>query len=78
MPNTDILILIRGFVKHPIKAKVNFWFKNKEWQGADKIPVKSQEELQQEKILIVQEKSLESEQRSRSRGFKTRANHTQT
>lgn len=64
MPNTDILILIRGFVKHPIKAKVNFWFKNKEWNGADKIPVKSEEELQQEKILIAQEQeSLESTQK---------------
>ena len=48
MPNTEILILIRGFVKHPIKAQVNFWFKNPQWQGADKIPVKSEEELQQE------------------------------
>lgn len=64
MPNTDILILIRGFVKHPIKAKVNFWFKNKEWQGADKIPVKSEEELQQEQILTAQEQeSLESTQK---------------
>ncbi|TLD85392.1 hypothetical protein LS70_001165 [Helicobacter sp. MIT 11-5569] len=60
MPSTDILILIRGFVKHPIKAKVNFWFKNKEWQGADKIPVKSEEELQQERIAQEQKEDTET------------------
>ena len=49
MPNTDILILVRGFVKHPIKAKVNYWFKNPQWKGADKIPLKSEEELAKEK-----------------------------
>ncbi|WP_297813057.1 type IV secretory system conjugative DNA transfer family protein [uncultured Helicobacter sp.] len=49
MPNTDILILVRGFVKHPIKAKVNYWFKNPQWSGADKIPLKSNEEIEKEK-----------------------------
>ncbi|MCM1225760.1 MAG: type IV secretory system conjugative DNA transfer family protein, partial [Lachnospiraceae bacterium] len=70
MPNTDILILIRGFVKHPIKAKVNFWFKNKEWNGADKIPVKSEEELQQEKILSAQEEKEESKQETPAEDLK--------
>ncbi len=61
MPNTDILILVRGFVKNPIKAKVNYWFKNPQWKGADKIPLKSDEELQEtKKELQEAEKEKES------------------
>ncbi|EAK2502808.1 type IV secretory system conjugative DNA transfer family protein [Campylobacter upsaliensis] len=38
-PLDQIYILIGGFFNRPIKAKVNFWFKNPKWQGADKIPL---------------------------------------
>ena len=38
-PADQIYILIGGFFNRPIKAKVNMWFKNPEWQGADKIPL---------------------------------------
>lgn len=37
-PMDKIYILVGGFLNRPIKADVNFWFKLKEWQGADKIP----------------------------------------
>ena len=43
-PIDQIYILIGGFFNRPIKAKVNFWFKNPEWQGADKIPLQKQSE----------------------------------
>ena len=38
-PVDQIYILIGGYFNRPIKAKVNFWFKNPQWQGADKIKV---------------------------------------
>ena len=38
-PSDQIYILIGGYFNRPIKAKVNFWFKNPAWQGADKIPL---------------------------------------
>lgn len=37
-PIDKIFILVGGFLNRPIKADVNFWFKVKEWEGADKIP----------------------------------------
>lgn len=37
--SSDILILVKGFYKMPIKAKVPYWFKIDEWKGADKISV---------------------------------------
>lgn len=43
-PADQIYILIGGYFNRPIKAKVNFWFKNPEWQGADKIPLKNLDE----------------------------------
>ncbi len=46
-PIDQIYILIGGFFNRPIKAKVNFWFKNPEWQGADKIPLQKQSENEQ-------------------------------
>ena len=49
-PIDQIYILIGGFFNRPIKAKVNFWFKNPDWQGADKIKVdeNKEEETKQE------------------------------
>lgn len=38
-PIDQIYILIGGFFNRPIKAKVNFWFKNPAWKGADDIKV---------------------------------------
>ena len=38
-PADQIYILIGGYFNRPIKAKVNFWFKNPAWQGADKVPL---------------------------------------
>lgn len=38
-PSDQIYILIGGYFNRPIKAKVNFWFKNPAWQGVDKIPL---------------------------------------
>ncbi|MBK3498166.1 type IV secretory system conjugative DNA transfer family protein [Campylobacter fetus subsp. venerealis] len=37
--SSDILILVKGFFKMPIKVKVPYWFKMKQWSGADKIEV---------------------------------------
>lgn len=50
-PVDQIYILVGGFFKRPIKAKVNFWFKNPAWQGADKIEVKTEEELKEEQEI---------------------------
>lgn len=47
-PLDQIYILIGGFFNRPIKAKVNFWFKNPAWKGADKIEVIAQSEEKQE------------------------------
>ena len=66
MPNTDILILVRGFVKHPIKAKVNYWFKNPQWKGADKIPLKSNEELEKAQIEQTKKELQETEKEKES------------
>ena len=38
-PADQIYILIGGYFNRPIKAKVNFWFKNPAWQGADEVPL---------------------------------------
>lgn len=48
-PLDQIYILIGGFFKNPIKAKVNFWFKNPAWNGADKIPYNPEEHKEDEK-----------------------------
>lgn len=37
--SSDILILVKGFYKMPIKAKVPYWFKMAQWKGADKLEV---------------------------------------
>ena len=36
---SDILILVKE--SNPIKAEINYWFKNPQWEGADKIPIES-------------------------------------
>lgn len=46
--SSDILILVKGFFKLPIKAKVPYWFKMKEWKGADKIEVTTKNQPQNE------------------------------
>lgn len=49
--SSDILILVKGFFKIPIKAKVPYWFLIKEWKGADDIEItKTKEEEPQEAI----------------------------
>lgn len=48
MSSEDLLVLVKGFYKHPIQCKVPYWFKNKEWEGADKIELLSEEELKKE------------------------------
>ena len=47
MSNEDLLVLVKGFYKHPIQCKVPYWFKNKVWtkQNVDKITLLSEEEL---------------------------------
>lgn len=58
-PIDQIYILVGGFFNRPIKAKVNFWFKNPAWNGADKIKV--DKDLQEEitaKAKAEQEKAL--------------------
>ncbi|KGI55666.1 type IV secretory system conjugative DNA transfer family protein [Campylobacter sp. MIT 97-5078] len=45
-PIDQIYILVGGFFNRPIKANVNFWFKNPQWQDADKIKVIPKEELE--------------------------------
>lgn len=47
-PIDQIYILVGGFFNRPIKAKVNFWFKNPEWNGADKIKIQSENTEEQE------------------------------
>lgn len=49
-PMDKIYILVGGFLNRPIKADVNFWFKLKEWQGADKIPYIPPETQSQEVV----------------------------
>ena len=50
--SNDILILVKGFFKLPIKAKVPYWFLIKQWSGADGIKVvqTDQEEPQEETL----------------------------
>lgn len=49
--SSDILILVKGFFKIPIKAKVPYWFLIKEWKGADDIEItQTKEEEPQEAI----------------------------
>ena len=50
--SSDILILVKGFFKLPIKAKVPYWFLIKQWSGADGIKVvqTDQEEPQEETL----------------------------
>ena len=42
--SSDILILVKGFYKMPIKAKVPYWFKMAQWKGADKLEVEAKVE----------------------------------
>ncbi|HDX6250487.1 TPA: type IV secretory system conjugative DNA transfer family protein [Campylobacter fetus subsp. venerealis] len=46
--SSDILILVKGFFKLPIKAKVPYYFLVKEWKEVDKIKVVSIEKSQEE------------------------------
>lgn len=56
-PIDQIYILVGGFFNRPIKAKVNFWFKNPAWNGADKIKVdKALQEEIRAKALAEQSK----------------------
>lgn len=57
--SSDILILVKGFYKMPIKAKVPYWFKMKQWNGADKITVvpKGQESEQSSPVEPKREQS---------------------
>lgn len=48
MSNEDLLVLVKGFYKHPIQCKVPYWFKNKNWNGADSLKVLSEEELKEQ------------------------------
>ncbi|WP_096024806.1 type IV secretory system conjugative DNA transfer family protein [Campylobacter lanienae] len=40
----DLLVLVGGFLNLPIKSKVPYWFKNSDWNGADKIELKENKE----------------------------------
>ena len=42
--SSDILILVKGFYKMPIKAKVPYWFKMAQWKGADKLEVEAKDD----------------------------------
>lgn len=59
-PSDQIYILIGGYFNRPIKAKVNFWFKNPDWQGADKIALIVKEEENVENKEENEEKQDES------------------
>lgn len=48
MSNEDLLVLVKGYYKHPIQCKVPYWFNNKDWKGADKIEIKTKEEIDEE------------------------------
>ena len=61
--SNDILILVKGFFKLPIKAKVPYWFLIKQWSGADGIKVvqTDQEESQEEETKNESTKKEETE-----------------
>lgn len=60
-PSDQIYILIGGYFNRPIKAKVNFWFKNPQWQGADKIAlIVKEEESIENKNEEKQDESVEN------------------
>lgn len=64
-PIDQIYILVGGFFNRPIKAKVNFWFKNPAWKGADKIEVLkeniSSEDSNEEQNLEQSEENLQEQ-----------------
>lgn len=47
MSNEDLLVLVKGFYKHPIQCKVPYWFKNKDWKGAEAIEIESERKEEQ-------------------------------
>ena len=47
--SSDVIILVKGFYKMPIKAKVPYWFKMKQWAGADKIKLEDKEKTDENK-----------------------------
>ncbi|AQW80390.1 type IV secretion system, coupling protein VirD4 [Campylobacter pinnipediorum subsp. pinnipediorum] len=61
--SSDILILVKGFFKLPIKAKVPYWFKMKQWSNADKIKIISIENPQDE-LEINKEKRATTDNKS--------------
>lgn len=69
-PADQIYILIGGYYNRPIKAKVNMWFKNPEWKGADKIPLKIEEENKDE----VENKEEESKNDEEAQSNQTQEN----
>lgn len=57
--SSDILILVKGFFKIPIKAKVPYWFKIAKFKGADKIEVEvKSKDTTDETIKTEQEQNL--------------------
>lgn len=76
-PIDQIYILIGGFFNRPIKAKVNFWFKNPEWQGADKIPLKeNKEEEKDEESSQTQEEETKDENKEDNKEEKQETKET--
>lgn len=49
--SSDILILVKGFFKLPIKAKVPYYFLVKEWKGVDEIKVAKKEQVESQTEL---------------------------
>lgn len=57
--SSDILILVKGFFKMPIKAKVPYWFKMAQFKRADKIEVEvKSKDTTDEVITTEQEQNL--------------------
>lgn len=76
-PIDKIYILVGGFLNRPIKADVNFWFKVKEWEGADKIAyippndeaqTPTEQNLQEEQMT---KEETESNQNNYTYGFRS-------
>lgn len=49
--SSDILILVKGFFKLPIKAKVPYYFLVKEWKGVNEIKVAKKEQVESQTEL---------------------------
>lgn len=69
--SSDILILVKGFFKMPIKAKVPYWFKIEQFKGADKVEVVSTQEIietaETTKTIINQEQTQVKDERKEQR-----------